>query len=153
MVGFTRAPINANKTQHSETTIKTMKLKHPFFIHCRLLPAVNVGNATISINEIGSTPSGRTSYRYYIDTPEWEHEGNGLESGVGGGGIQSGMESLLSFLYACGEAYRYKMAYPESEPENLDLFPPNVAEWCYLHSEELSMMELELQENPELVED
>ncbi len=39
------------------------------------------------------------------------------------------------------------MARPTSEPENLDIFPEQMHEWCYRNSDEFSMLVCDLQEN------
>jgi hypothetical protein len=59
------------------------------------------------------------------------------------------LESLLSFLAACGESYRYGLqVYGDPiEGEHTGLFPANVAEWCYINSDELSVLSMELEEN------
>ena len=122
-----------------------MKLNPPFEISPRLLPAVRVGSAFVSIEFAGQTSDGRARYRYHIDTPDWEYTGDDLKSGVGGGSLESGMESLLSFLSACGEAVAYSRRTGR-ESENADLFPPHVAQWCHQNSDELSMLQLEISE-------
>ena len=122
-----------------------MKLNPPFEISPRLLPAVRVGSAFVSIEFAGQTSDGRARYRYHIDTPDWEYTGDDLKSGVGGGSLESGMESLLSFLSACGEAVAYSQRTGR-ESENADLFPPHVAQWCYQNSDELSLLQFEISE-------
>lgn len=124
-----------------------MTLNAPFCISARLLPAVQVGKAWISIEIDGETSDGRTRYRWYIDTPNFEQTGNDLCSGCQGGSLQDGMASLLSFLSAAAESYRYK----GMDGENADLFPQQVTEWAAQHSDELSMLAMELEENPELI--
>ena len=130
-----------------------MKLNPPFEISPRLLPAVRVGSAFVSIEFAGQTSDGRARYHYHIDTPDWEYTGDDLKSGVGGGSLESGMESLLSFLSACGEAVAYSRRTGR-ESENADLFPPHVAQWCYQNSDELSLLQFEISESEtELIED
>lgn len=135
-----------------------MTLHPPFEISGRLLPAVRVGDATISIKFDGQTRDGRTRYRWFIDAPGVDATGNDLCSGVGGGSIQEGMASLLSFLSACGESYGYQQSHasPYAGTEfdgdgNAGLFPLDVAAWAYQKSDELSLLEWELSENPNLV--
>lgn len=129
-----------------------MKLSAPFLISARLLPAVRVGNATISLSHIKRENSGRDCYSYHIDTPEFEHEGDDLRTGCQGGGYQDAMKSLLSFLSAAAESYRYHMFHRKSEDDDPDSFPPEVMEWCYQNSDELQMLALELEEAGELIE-
>jgi len=129
-------------------------LHAPFAISARLLPAVQIGQTWISIEFAGETWDGRVRYRYYIDTPDFEHEGSELKSGCGGGSIQSGMESLLCFLGAAAESYRYQGCQWTDNPDhNCSLFPENVCAWAYQNSDEISMLECELQEGGELIED
>lgn len=130
-----------------------MKLNSPFEISSRLLPALRVADATISIDFAKRDGrEGRTRYQWYIDTPDFEATGNDLQSGCQGGSLQEGMASLLSFLSACGEALNYSDRTGH-ESDNADLFPRNVAEWAQSHYEELSMLAIELEENKELITD
>jgi len=121
-----------------------MKLQAPFEISARLLPSVHIGESFISITFDGETPDGRARYRYYLDTPTFDYENNDLASGVGGGSLQAGMESLLSFLGAAAEAYRYGMR-GGSKSENADLFPEHVMEWAYLNEDELGVRACEME--------
>jgi hypothetical protein len=132
-----------------------MKLQSPFAISARLLPAVQVGDSWISIKLAdGYTPDGRARYRYYIDTPAFEHTNDDLASGCGGGSLQMGMESLLSFLLAAVESYRYRGCTWTGDPhDNSSLFPQQVVEWAYQHDSEIQSLQMELEENPELITD
>lgn len=123
-----------------------MRINPPCCITSRLCAGVRIGDAEISIEYSDRPGRGhRVRYRYYIDAPGIEYSGDDLQSGSNHG-LQNGLESLLSFLGACGEAYRYG---PESE--NYDLFPPEVAEWAYLNCDELGMLTIELEENGEVI--
>lgn len=55
-----------------------MKLNTPFLISARLLPALKVADAFISIEYAGDA-GGRQRYRYHIDTPSFEHTGDDLD--------------------------------------------------------------------------
>ena len=116
-----------------------MILHEPFIITSRLLAGLKVGDSTISIAYGATTSEGRVVYHYYIDTPDWEYDASDIKSGCQGGNLLEGMSSLLSFLSAASEAYQYG-------GDNDDLFPPHVMEWCYMHSDELSMLSLEIEE-------
>jgi len=119
-------------------------LKDPFFISSRLLPAVKVGNTTISIEYTGREPQGRTQYRYYIDFADGsEHVGEDLMSGVGGGSLKEGMDSLLSFLVACSESRR---PGPYAPGENADLFPDRVGEWAEQNDSEITSVQIWIEE-------
>jgi hypothetical protein len=113
-----------------------MILNAPFEISARLLPAVRIGNVTISLTYSGRTEDGRTRYRYYIDGPALEHTGDDLSSGVGRHGLQEGFESLLSFL---------------GSPENC--FPSDVVEWAEQFSDEISMLQTVIEETSNLIEE
>lgn len=125
-----------------------MTLQPPFKISSRLLPCLEVGGATIQLEICGETHDGRTRYRWTIDLPDGsEHNGTDLKSGCGGGDLQFGFESLLSFLGAAAESWRYQGA----KGENSDLFPQPVVEWATQNSDELSMLAYEIEENKELI--
>lgn len=128
-----------------------MLLHSPVEITSRLLPGVRFGGASISIEYAGHS-EGRQSYRWYIDLEGQEFTGDDLASGVGGGSLQSGLESLLTFLSACGEAMAYS-DHSGHESENCDLFPRDVAEWAQANRDELSMLSYELEENQEAIQE
>ena len=129
-----------------------MKLHDPFIITARLLPGVKVGDGYISIEYGGTTDDNRTRYRYQIDTPEIEHTDNDLKSGGGGGSLQEGMASLLSFLDAAAESYDYHLR-TGSAGENEDLFPKNVVEWAYQNRDEIGLPQCVIEETPNLIEE
>jgi hypothetical protein len=129
-----------------------MQLKKPFIITPRLLPGLQIGGAFISIEYDGAA-SGRALYRYHIDLPDGtEHSAADLRSGVGGGSLQSGVESLLSFLGAAAESYDYRLR-TNRKGENEDLFPPAITEWAALYSDEISMVQTEIEETPGLIQE
>ena len=131
-----------------------MQLKSPFIITSRLLPGIKVNDGTISIEYSGISSDKRTIYKYYIDIPEGEFEGNDLKSGVGGGNLQSGMESLLSFLNAAAESYNYRMRKGENgRGENEDLFDEKVTEWAANNSDEIGILACEIEEQENLIEE
>lgn len=123
-----------------------MILHPPFMIGLRLLPALRVGNAVISI-AYASHPGreGRTRWHYFIDAPQLTHEDDDLQSGCQGGSLQEGMESLLTFLSAAGEAMAFELRTGRVS-ENLNLFPPKVVEWAYQNQDEISAALSELQD-------
>ncbi len=123
-----------------------MKLSAPFQISSRLMPALNVGGAWLSLEIGDQTRSGRFRYEGWIDLPDGtEYPIEDLRSGVGTADLQSGFSSLLSFLGAAAESYRYSM-HNGRPGENQDLFPPAVVEWAYGCSDELSMLQCEIDE-------
>ncbi len=128
-----------------------MKLSPPFEISSRLLPAVRVGDGTISITyDKKPGDDGRVRYRYYIDAPGIKFTGNDLQSGVGGGTLQEGMASILSFLSAAAEAANPRYG---RESENANLFPKKVNAWAYQNDDEIGMLSFALNENRNLITD
>jgi hypothetical protein len=111
------------------------------------MPGVQIGKAFISLDNGGGISSdNRTIYRAYIDLPDGTaHEITDLRSGCGGGGIQEGLESLLSFLGAAAESYQYRMRTGRTG-ENEDLFPPAVVEWAAENADEIGMLQCDLEE-------
>lgn len=134
-----------------------MILHEPFRISSRLMPSLEIGKATISLQAGQRNREGRTCFECWLDLPDGsEHQIENLRSGCQGGGVQKGFESLLSFLGAAAEAYRYRMGtggVRESESGNESLFSPPVVEWAYMHSDELAMLQIELEERKDLIQE
>ena len=127
----------------------TITINAPCIITPRLLPGVQVGGAFISI-EYARSAGHRQHYRYYLDLPDGtSHEGDDISSGCRHS-LQSGLESLLSFMSACGDGWSYQERTGR-ESENADLFPPAIAEWCAANSDELSMLACDLEETKGLI--
>ncbi len=122
-----------------------MILNSPFLISSRLLPALQVGGATIQLEySKRDGRDSRTRYQWTIDLPNGqEFTGDDLQSWCQGGSLQNGFASLLSFLSAAAESFRYK----GMDGENADLFPATVVEWAAKNSDELSMLSLEIEES------
>ena len=127
-----------------------MKLHTPIIITSRLLPGVRFKDSMISIEYGSMTDDNRQAYTVHIDAPDFSYTFHDLHSGVGGGDLQNGLESALSFLSAAGEDYRIHMGENPSEEE---LFPVHVCEWAYQNSDELSMMQYVLEENKNMIEE
>lgn len=133
-----------------------MQINDPCIITSRLLPGIDIGEATISIEDEGRGIDGRNTWRYYIDLPtkgcfpNYTYENNDLRSGCQGGSIQEGLESLLSFLGAFAESIGYKARYGHGG-ENADLFPSELAEWAVAHSDEIGMYAIMLEETPDVI--
>lgn len=128
-----------------------MILHHPLIITSRLMPGLEIGGGTISLALPGSrAASGRAHYVVWIDLPGGaEHEVTTLQSGCGGGNIQDGLSSLLSFLDAAVESRRYRewQGGSEIDPDgNEGLFPPAVVDWTSENSDEISILQCELDE-------
>ncbi len=127
---------------------QTMKLQNPFIITPRLMAGLRIGGAFISMGQGERNSEGRTQYGVYIDLPDGsEHEVTDLRSGCQGGSLQDGFASLLSFLGAAAESYNYK----GEQGENAHLFQLPVTRWAADNADEISMLNLEIEENPELI--
>lgn len=125
-----------------------MTLTQPVIITPRLLPGVQIGNAFVAITYARSTGS-RTRYRWFIDLPGQEFTGDDLQSGCQGGDLREGLGSLLSFLGAAAESYRYAGA----DGENANLFPLPAVEWAAQNSDEIGMAQIEVEENQNCIDE
>lgn len=112
----------------------------PLIIGPRLVPALRIEGATLSLDAIERDAEGRVVYRWWIDLPDGTtHTGADLRSGcLSPVDYRATMASLLSFLSACGES--------DEGGENFDLFPAPVQDWCQTNSDELQMLSIELEE-------
>lgn len=117
----------------------TLKMREPFIIGPRLLPAIRINDATLS----GPEGDGR----WFLDGPWGEHEITDFHPGAGCD-VQRMFAALLGFMDACGESWRYDGA----DGENSHLFPPEVAEWCAANGDSISILEYDLEEGPNLIE-
>ena len=111
-----------------------MKLSSPFLISSRLLPAVSIGQGleqiTVSLSHSG----------FILDGPFGEHRVTDLTL-RGNPSMESAFETLLSFMSAAAESFRYK----GMDGENTDLFPAPVAEAIAQVSSELEYVQFEIQ--------
>jgi hypothetical protein len=128
-----------------------LTLHEPFQITPRLMPGLKVGDGWVSLEFDRATPEGRAQFRWCIDIPAGEFSEADIRSGVGGCTYQQMFGSLLSFLGAAADAYRYEMGGRKSE--NADLFPPEVNEWAYQHDDEISTLREEIECGAVLIED
>lgn len=135
-----------------------MQLTSPVITTSRLMPGVAIGESTISIRYAKKPgDEGRTRYQYALDLEtdgkRFECIGDDIQSGCQGGSLAKGLVSLLSFMSACGESYGYSIrkGIPLDESENGDLFPADVAKWCYMNQDELVMLSMEIEENPNCI--
>ena len=128
-----------------------IEMKGPFFIGSRLLPAVRIGGDMVVSIEYGErSRDNRAAYIVHFDHCDGRsHTEETLFSGVGGGGLQRGMEAMMSFLGAAAESYRYA----GMEGENSNLFPEWITEWAYLNENEIASLGLELAESEGLLEE
>lgn len=115
-----------------------MKLYSPFEIAPNLEPGLRIGDAWVTLSYSPRPhPERRQRYRWTWICGDKEVSDDDLCSGVGGGTLIKGFESMLSFLSAFAEARR-----PDSE--NHCLFPRSMREWAEECSDEIEMMELEI---------
>lgn len=135
-----------------------MKINPPCMITARLMAGIRIGDGTISIGYAKRRGDEcRTRYQYYIDIPSGEYSGDDIQSGNPvanhSNGLQSGLESLLSFLGASAESYQYdiRRGGDGTQGENSDLFPLAVVEWANQHSDELTMAAIELEETEDII--
>ena len=131
-----------------------MKLYPPLIITSRLMAGLSIGGGFISLGSGPRNAEWRTVYQCWIDLPDGsEHEVTDLRSGCGGGGIQAGLASLLSFLGAAADSYAYRQRTGR-QGENEHLFPPAVVRWAAENADEISMLTMEIEESPApLIED
>ena len=122
-------------------------LVSPVEIAPNLQAGVRVGGGWITVGYAKRDGrDGRTRYRWEIIFPDGsDASDDDLQSGCQGGDLMGGLESLLSFLGAAAEAYRYQMGTGR-ESDNADLFPAHVVEWAYQHDSEISCLQCEIEE-------
>ena len=111
-----------------------MTLSAPFLISSRLLPAVSIGQGQEQIT-VSLSPSG-----FILDGPFGEHKVTGLRLSPLCKSVESAFETLLSFMLAAAESFRYK----GMDGENSDLFPAPVTEAIAQVSSELESVWFEL---------
>lgn len=113
------------------------------------METMTIGGVEIAVvANRGCDREGRTVFTYTLQGAGINYTASDLKSGCGRGGREDrdGMESLLSFLGAAAESYRYWKGMKEDS--NTDLFPEEICEWAYQNDGEISMAAYEL-EHPE----
>lgn len=98
------------------------------------------GTVHLRVERNGQDWERRTVYYYSITGAGLDHRKyQDLHTGVGmDHGPGEMLATLLAFLTACAESY--------PDGENSDLFPRDVAEWAAQHSDELAMLQFEIEE-------
>ena len=82
-----------------------MKLHTPFIISARLLPALKIGDMTLSMEMLPRGSDGRSRYRYFFDFPRgMPFTGSDLRSGCQGGSLVEGFGALLAFLDSASQS-------------------------------------------------
>lgn len=109
--------------------------------------AVIVGDGQVSVMRSGGIDEeGRTTYTYLIRHAQGHHTGADLHTGAGiDHGPAAMLGSLLSFLGAAAESYAHQMRTKEPG-ENSAMFPAEVNAWAYMWGDELSMLQLEIEQ-------
>lgn len=121
-----------------------MILHPPFAIGSRLVPALQVAGATLSLLRI-ERAGKRQRARFALDLDGAEYLDDSLQSaGQGFRSAVEAFESYLSFLGACAESVRYADRTGREPGENADLFPAPVAQWAAEHADEIAMARIEL---------
>lgn len=104
-----------------------------------------IENAVVAVDFDGFVPDAlggnRCQYTYTITTDDWQYVGNDLQSGVGAAPDEiDAAATLFAFLSACAESLNYR----GGDGENADLFPDYVGEWAALNSDEIDILQFEL---------
>ena len=130
-----------------------MKLSPPFIISARLLPALRIGDATLSLERMDElTPDNRDRFTWYLDMADGsEYSDSDLRSGVGGCTLQEAFRSLLSFLIHSAESYRPDDRDPRNN-RSAGLFAEPVEEWTSANSEELSALAFDIESDGLIIE-
>lgn len=108
------------------------------------MKSITIGDATISVeNTDRYTTDDRQIFEWGIELDGEQYREADLRSGRGGEPSELRMlETLLSFLAAAGESYRYS----GMEGENSGLFPEPVTKWAAENADAISMEECNLEE-------
>lgn len=127
-------------------------LNTPLMITSRLLPGVKVGDSFISIEVLSHDGAGRYKVGYFLDGPTGML-GSGDEISVMMMAHESvsydlprkAMATLLSLLGNDGDGYRQYMG--NGEPIDGYAFGPVLAEFAYMHGDEISMIACDLDDS------
>jgi hypothetical protein len=123
-----------------------MILHNPFKISSRLLPALEVAGAWLSLEATAREKYGRTVYRWYVDLPDGrEFSENDLS---GHGGYKQMFCSFLCFLASSGDELDATRHSADLDEVN-NLFPLPVAEWASEHVDEITTLQMDLEETTE----
>lgn len=126
-----------------------MILHPPFQISPRLLPALRIGDAWLSLDRVdhGSGREGRDVAEFILDLPDGtDYRDDNLQSGCQGfEGAVEVFETFLSFLAACAESIRYGEHHGEPG-DNESLFPPHVGAWALENCNEIECLMCDLTE-------
>jgi hypothetical protein len=122
-----------------------MELHEPFIIGARLLPALRIGDAVLSLDSM-AIANVRSSAEFHLDIGDQTYRIDDLRSGATGfRSVVEPFSSMLSFMSACAESMRYRRSTGHGG-ENADLFEPAVAEWCADNASEIESAQCELED-------
>lgn len=114
------------------------------------MKSVDINGAVIKVERAGKrTSDNREVFRWIAELPEEEeiYFDQDLKSGCGASPSDTEMlETLLAFLGAAAESYRYD----GMEGENSHLFPEPVVKWASENSDDISLVQGELEEELEI---
>lgn len=136
-----------------------MILHAPFFISSRLLPALKINDAVLSLESISERDfEGRQSAAFILDLPDGsEYKDSSMQSGCQGfygmgGRMQDIFAGFMSFLDAAAESYMYaENAYSNDSDSNMSMFPQNVVEWAAENADEIGILRIEIEETDEVL--
>jgi hypothetical protein len=122
-----------------------MKLHNPFIIGPRLLPALRVGDAFLSLAAWTRADRAHPSFSearrdvctFYLDIPGEPGYDDAVRSGIAG--FHSAVEAfdaMLAFLVAAAES--------RNGSDNANLFPEYVMRWCRDSRDDIEVAGLEL---------
>jgi hypothetical protein len=119
-------------------------LHSPMQISARLLPALQVADAWISIEPGGVAVGGRIEWHWHIDAKGGlTQSGGALSTGPqhtdDEAGYRAAMGALLSFLMDAAEQYRHDSDYDDPS------FFTSIVHWAYQNDDALGMAQVELE--------
>lgn len=133
-----------------------MKLDPPLMISARLLPAVKIGDCTISLEFHDYSADNRCTLATHYDRPgKKSYTEIALSTGVGeewnDETVRKSFCALLGFISAAVESreYRERQGKPRDDNDNdttENLFPPFIVKYFSEHSSELESVSIELEE-------
>lgn len=109
-----------------------MTLKPPFCISSLPLPALKIGESTLSMD--------LNTAVFYLDDIQID----GFQPGAHAS-VQSCFEAMLSFMSAAAEAQNSVDRGRHSD--NADLFDPEVMRWCQENASEIEMVQYNLEQD------
>jgi len=117
---------------------RKMTLERPLIISARLLPAVKVGDDTLSIefNEASK------SWAFFVDTKDGKtFSDDGLRGRFSD--VREVFSCLFDFMLACAESVRFEK-YSGRKGENSELFSPEIVDWIVDNQSAIEYLQFEL---------